>query len=164
MTSTDDAAVSVSVVSWAGARPIEVSRRVAPKEELVLLTPLLKWLHSTRRIRQQSLLAFEVAWLGRRVDLVTLSASGRANSYELKLNNTGRALEQAIYNRAVFDRSYVVMASRPRAASLAVAEEHGVGVLVVKGDSVDHVLASPLKRADPRWRRRLIETIRRASE
>lgn len=103
-------------------------------EEDVLLLPLLEFLRSRRWVRPTTTVLSEFAWNGRRVDLATLTASGRSSAFELKLGSFGRALEQAMYNRLSFDRSWVVISGIPRASSLAEAEQNGVGVIVV-GDN-----------------------------
>src|SRR5438128_7516393 len=72
-----------------------------------MLRPLLAWLNGTRRITPDTHVALELSWFGRRVDVATLTRSRRAVAYELKLGSLGRALEQAVYNRISFDRSYV---------------------------------------------------------
>src|SRR5437868_6969727 len=89
-----------------------------PSGEGRLLEPLMEWLFRTRRINAKSRIAVELPWLGRRVDLATLTTTGRTAAYELKLGSLGRALEQAAYNRLSFDRSFVVTAGKPRPANL----------------------------------------------
>ena len=139
--------------------PIAITSRVIPKEELLLLPPLLRWLWKTRRLQPGAKMAFEVSWLGRRVDLATVSRTHRTAAFELKMSHITRALEQAIYNRVVFDRSYVVTASPPRAASVALAADNGIGLILVAGESARQVLSSPYQRADSRWRQRLMAAL-----
>jgi len=121
-----------------------------------LLLPLLRWLVDSRRINGQSRLAFELPWLGRRVDLATLTSTRRAAAYELKLGSVGRALEQATYNRSAFDRSYVVTGSMPRAANLTLAAEYGIGIILVRDRRVSRILESPQLPPAPELRARLL--------
>ena len=66
--------------------------------------PLLEWLERMGRIRPGTIVMRELFWFGRRIDLVTLTRSGRATAYELKLRHNKRAVQQASYNRLAFDR------------------------------------------------------------
>lgn len=147
------------VVPGAPHVPLSISSRMIPLEELVLLPPLLSWLWTTRRVRRDSLLAYELRWLGRRVDLATRTRTGRTASFELKMSHITRGLEQAVYNRAVFDRSYLVTAAVPRDSSLTIARDSGVGVILVRDHKVIQLLRSPYQRADPRWRRRVLHAM-----
>ncbi|MCW3047311.1 MAG: hypothetical protein JWO74_1595 [Solirubrobacterales bacterium] len=121
-----------------------------------LLLPLLRWLVESRRINAETRIALELPWLGRRVDLATLTSTRRAAAYELKLGSLGRALEQATYNRSVFDRSYVVTSSMPRPENLALAAEHGIGVILVRDRQVRRILESPALPPTPELRTRLL--------
>jgi hypothetical protein len=132
--------------------------------EACLRDPLMSWLSRVRRINSRSRVAFELPWLGRWVDLATLTSSGRTAAYELKLGSLGRALEQAAYNRLAFDRSYIVTASVPRPSNLELAAVEAVGVIVVQGEYVDCLLDSPLRRPLPEVRRRLLTRLRTAGE
>jgi hypothetical protein len=128
--------------------------------ELRLLDPLLEWLRRTRRINADTRVAFELAWFGRRVDLATLTTTRRAVAYELKLGGLRRALEQASYNRLAFDRSYIVTASVPRSENIALAAEHGIGLIVVRDGEILHLLDSPLQSPTPEVRARLLNQLR----
>jgi hypothetical protein len=128
--------------------------------EARLLAPLLTWLRRTRRVNVQTEIAYELAWFGRRVDVATLSSSLRSAAYELKIGSLGRALEQASYNRLAFDRSFVVTNAVPRTENLALAAEHAIGLIVVRGDNVRQVLQSPLIAPDPVLRARLLARFR----
>jgi hypothetical protein len=121
-----------------------------------LLLPLLRWLVDSRRINRETQIALELPWLGRRIDLATLTSTRRAAAYELKLGSLGRALEQATYNRYAFDRSYVVTSSMPRPDNMALAAEIGIGILVIRGRLVRQVLESPALPPAPELRPRLL--------
>lgn len=118
----------------------------ANHEEEVLLLPLLALLRGRRWLRPSTIVVTEFAWNGRRVDLATLTASGRSAAFEMKLGSFGRALEQAMYNRLSFDRSWVVVPTVPRQASLAEASENGVGVIVAGPESTVllHAMTQPI--------------------
>lgn len=133
--------------------------RVHPTGEGRLLEPLVAWLYRARRINAKSRVAVELPWLGRRVDLATVTSTGRTAAYELKLGGLSRALEQAAYNRLSFDRSYVVTAGWPRASNLEVAAEEGIGVIVVSENEVVMLLESPARRAIPTLRRGVVEKL-----
>ena len=124
-----------------------------------LLLPLLRWLVDSRRINADSRIAFELPWLGRRVDLATLTSTRRAAAYELKLGSLGRALEQATYNRLAFDRSYVVTSSMPRPENLELAAEHGIGLILVRDRLVRLILESPQLPPAPELRPRLLSKL-----
>ncbi len=130
--------------------------------EARLVDPLLHWLRRTHRVSSDTRVAFELSWFGRRIDVATLTRTRRTVAYELKLGGLGRALEQAYYNRLSFDRSYVVTASMPRAENLALAAEYEIGLIVVRGGTVQHLLDSPLRRARPELRGRLLGQLRGA--
>lgn len=130
--------------------------------ESELANPLVSWLRSTGRLRRGALLASELRWFGRRVDLVTLTRSRCATAYELKLNGSRRAIVQAAYNRLAFDRTFVVTAVMPSFANLATAADAGVGVILIprEGERPRVILGSSYYRIEPRLRRRLLTTIR----
>ena len=131
--------------------------------EARLLAPLISWLARTRRINRDTRVALELAWLGRHVDVATLTQSRRTAAYELKLRGLGRALEQAAYNRLAFDRSYVVTESLPRADNIALATEHGIGLIIVHSGRVEHLVDSPRRAAVPELRSRLLTQLRLAA-
>jgi hypothetical protein len=130
--------------------------------ELKLRAPLLWYLRQHRWVRQDTIIIEELPWHGRRVDMVTRVRSGILTSYELKLASFGRVLEQAIYNRLSFDRSYLVVEAMPRPENLAEAHRHGVGVILVNDDATYCILRSPLVRAEPVLRQRLGDKVRAA--
>ncbi len=101
-------------------------------EQALLLPPLLELLGRRRWISHNTRVRTEFAWNGRRVDLATITSTGRTAAYELKIGAFGRVLEQAMYNRLSFERSWVVVSSTPRPANLAQAAEHGVGVIALR--------------------------------
>lgn len=132
----------------------------ANHEERILLLPLLGLLRSRRWVRPGTTMVMEFAWNGRRVDLATLTASGRSSAFELKIGSYGRALEQAMYNRLSFDRSWVVVPTEPRPAGLAEAKEHGVGVIVV-GSQTRVLLRASSQLVSTVVHQRLREKLRR---
>jgi hypothetical protein len=128
-----------------------------------LLTPLLTWLCETRGINSETQIALELPWFGRRVDMAILTRSRRTAAYELKLGGgLGRALQQAAYNRFSFDRSYVVTGAVPRPSNLALAAEHGIGLIVVIDGQVRRLVQSPIQRPLPELRERLLATFQSA--
>lgn len=133
------------------------------KTERHLLEPLVAWLARSRRVGCRSILVDELFWSGRQVDLVTLSSTNRTTAYELKLNGTKRALEQAAYNRLVFDRAYVVTVAKPKPESLRVAAQAGVGVILITHHGASVLMESVRSTTDPRLRTKLLRTIREAS-
>ncbi len=128
--------------------------------EQKMLRPLLSWLNETRRVMPDTHVALELSWFGRRIDLATLTRTGRTVAYELKLASVGRALEQAAYNRIAFDRSYVVTESMPRPDNVALAAESGVGLILVRSGEIRCLLGSPLQRPMPNIRSRLLRQLR----
>jgi hypothetical protein len=132
--------------------------------EARLLEPLLTWLMRTRRINSDSRVLVELPWFGRRIDLATITSTRRTTAYELKLTGLRRALEQASYNRLAFDRSYVVTGSNPRAENIELAAAHGIGIIVVRGDTVQMILRSPSSRSTSELRARLLEQLRTAKQ
>lgn len=132
--------------------------------EAYLEKPLLEWLERQRRVRSNTIIIREFSWFGRRIDLVTLTCSGRAIAYELKLNNNRRAIKQASYNKLVFDRSYVVTLSEPTMKNLIRAGTVGVGFIVFNYDSMREVQRSPTTQIRGALRKRLLRTIRERVE
>ncbi len=91
--------------------------------------------------------------------MVSMTRGGVLTSYEFKLGSFSRVLEQAIYNRLSFDRSYLVVAAMPRPENLAEATRHCVGIILV-GDNVTRcLLGSPLVHAEPILRQRLTNKV-----
>lgn len=126
-----------------------------------MMPPLVDWLRSRRWIRPDSIVMRELPVNGRRVDLVTMTKSGVMSAFELKLAGFGRVLEQAVYNRQTFDKSWVVIGNRPRPSNLDEAERFGVGIIVVSGP-IPAVLLRPGPpvcevQSRQRARRRLME-------
>lgn len=111
-----------------------------------MLAPLLDWLFETGRLDSAAVIEFEFPWFRRRVDVATLTASNISASFELKLGSIGRVLEQAAYNRMAFDRSYIVTESTPRDENLEIAEHEGIGIVRVRGRTVEE-LVSPTPTA-----------------
>lgn len=131
------------------------------RREEQLEQPLLDWLRRTGRIREDTIIIRELPWQGRRIDLATLTRSGRLTAYELKLNGSKRAFLQASYNSASFDRSYVVTASNPVERNMAVAREATIGIILISKDGNPRLIAScSMKGPNPLLRRRLLQRFR----
>jgi hypothetical protein len=132
------------------ARELLVRRHVdglgmAETGEASLLPCLMRWLIATGRIRARTHVAFEVPWLGRRVDLALLTGRGTTSAFELKLGRIQRVLEQASYNDLSFHRSWVVVGNRPKSDGLEWARHLGLGLIVVRPPSVT-LLLRPILR------------------
>ena len=134
-------------------------RRIEPLEERRLLPSLLLWLRSTRRLGAASLAVKEVRWMGRQVDVVVTTGRGQATAFELKLSHITRATEQAVYNRPAFARSYIVTSAVPRPANMAFAQEHGVGILLVRDGGISVLIKSPFQRVDKGLERRVAAAV-----
>lgn len=126
-----------------------------------MMPPLVEWLRSMRWLRADSVIMRELPVNGRRVDLVTMTKSGVMSAFELKLSGFGRVLEQAIYNRQTFDRSWIVVGNHPRQSNVDQAQRFGVGIIVVTGSEPTVLLrpGPPICRGQSRQRarRRLME-------
>lgn len=107
-----------------------------------MLHPLIEWLTSRRWVRSDTVIVEELPVNGRRVDLSVLTRSGSLSAFELKIGGFGRALEQAYYNRRLYDRSWVVVSAVPRNSNLYEAELAGVGVIVFRQQTFE-VLVQP---------------------
>ncbi|TQO19486.1 hypothetical protein FB472_1043 [Rhodoglobus vestalii] len=90
------------------------------------------------------------------MDLATLNSTGTASAFELKLSSFQRVLEQAIYNRLSFDRSWIVVANTPNDDNLAVAREYGIGVIVLQDRMRVVALAAKQPRSNRKIRSRLL--------
>lgn len=136
------------------------------RKEGELLRPLLDWLAARRQIRPGALLATELPWHGRRIDLAILNSSGSCSAFELKLSHNRRVIEQSYLNGASFDRSYLVTGTRPNRLNMEAASQLGLGVVHVDLDRGSIALLHPAHRSPvhPLVRRRLRETIRRRGE
>ena len=125
--------------------------------EILLL--LEKWLIKKRRIRGGTLIARELSWLGRRVDLATLTASGCLTAYEIKTRNNLRVIEQAARNAQSFQRSYIVTATPPSTQNRRLASALNVGVIAVADGEVRQMSSAPKLRQPPQLSRRLKEAL-----
>jgi len=103
--------------------------------EQAMMEPLLDWLLNHGWIRHDTMLAPELPWHGRRVDLAALTRTGISSAFELKLAHTRRVLEQSSLNGLSFDRSCIVTATRPSQPNLGQAAQLGLGVILVRPDS-----------------------------
>lgn len=117
-------------------------RALDTQGESRMAVPLIIWMNKLRWLRHDSIIVREFPVNGRRVDLVTMTRSSVISSFELKLKGFSRALEQASYNKRVFDRSWVVLGNVPRPANLDEAIRFGVGVIVVL-DQTPKVVVRP---------------------
>jgi hypothetical protein len=131
------------------------SRAPACTGERRLQAPLLSYLEGRRWVRADTIIVHELPWHGRHVDMVTRTRGGALTSYEFKLGSFSRVLEQAIYNRMSFDRSYVVVASMPRHHNLELSEYYNVGIIMVDRLRATCLLRSPLVHAERVLRERL---------
>lgn len=122
--------------------------------ERKMVASVLRWLLNVRWLGSASRAAFEVPWRGRRIDLVTTNGKGQVSAFEFKMDGTRRALEQAMYNSISAHRSFIVSAARPSSDYRALAQTHGLGIIVVNG-KVDLLQRSALQTPDPRLMRDL---------
>jgi hypothetical protein len=130
-----------------------------PPGEAALLPHLITWLIGTGRIGPRTLVAYEVPWLGRRVDLALLGSRGTTSAFELKLSGIQRVLEQASYNGSSFNRSWVVVGSYPQSNALEWVDRLGLGLVVVR-DSAVRLVARPRSASrDPELSRRVRSAI-----
>ena len=127
--------------------------------ENALLPWLVRWLLLTGRLRSRTSLAYEVPWLGRRVDVALLTSRGVTTAFELKIGSLQRALEQAAYNRSTFHRSWVVTGNRPKPEGVQWAVELGVGLLVIQDGAISRVTTPELRRPHPITINRLRDAI-----
>lgn len=125
-------------------------------EEALLLNPLLVMLARRRWISESTTLHNEFAWNGRRVDVALIGNRNRTAAFELKLGSFGRVLEQAMYNRLSFDRSWVVTDGVPKSTSMEFAAANGVGVISVVAGLPRVLLQAELQIVSPAVRKRLI--------
>jgi hypothetical protein len=123
--------------------------------EASLLPWLMHWLIATGRVRYRTHVAYEVPWLGRRVDLALLTARGTTSAFELKLGRLQRVLEQASYNDLSFHRSWVVVGNHPQAGGLEWAQRLGLGLIVVRPPSVTLLLRPVVRSPDHSVMRRV---------
>jgi len=112
--------------------------------EAEMLEPLESWLRKIRWIRNDTVLVEEFSWMGRRVDLATLTSSGRSTAYELKLYKNLDAIVQAVRNSFSFDRSYIVTATRPTCSTIETAIQLRIGILVLCDNRIEVVVRASL--------------------
>lgn len=125
--------------------------------EARMIPIVVDWLYGRRWLRQDSKIVREFPLHGRRVDLVTSTRSGSTAAYEFKLGSFGRVLEQAVYNRGHFDRSWIVIDARPRPINVAEARRFGVGIIVLSGSSPEIIVKPELVAASSRVTARRIQ-------
>lgn len=128
--------------------------------EADLLQPLVAGITARRWVGSRSIIVEELPWSGRRVDLAALTSTKKTIAFELKLNATGRAIEQSSYNRLAFDLSYVVTAVQPTEASIKAAENVGVGVIVVTTAGISVVLEARASEVGFRVKEKVVRRIR----
>jgi hypothetical protein len=134
----------------------------ASEEELLL--PLLRYLVRQRLIRSDTLVATQLRFNEKWIDLVTLTSTGSLTAYELKLNHMARVLEQAAANTLSCDRSYAVTASRPGSKAELHASILSVGLLEVRSGGVHRRLISQKQKPLPVVRRQLIAAVESKGE
>jgi hypothetical protein len=122
--------------------------------ERKMVASLLRWLLNVGWLGSATMAAYEVPWRGRRIDLVMTNGRGQLTAFEFKIDGTRRVFEQAMYNSISTHRSFVVSAVRPSVEYQALAEEHGLGLIVVNG-KVDLVRRSTLRAPDASLARNL---------
>lgn len=127
--------------------------------ESALMPPLMRWLVATGRVRTRTVVAHEVPWLGRRVDLALLNGRGTTTAFELKIGRLQRVIEQAAYNRASFHRSWIVTGNQPRADGLRWARSLGVGLIVIRNDLVSPLVIATEQSPHPEAIKRLRSAI-----
>jgi hypothetical protein len=127
--------------------------------EAAMLPWLVGWLVATGRVRSRTSVAYEVPWLGRRVDLALLTARGVTSAFELKLGRLQRVLEQASYNDLSFHRSWAVVGSHPQPDGLDWAKRFGLGLLVVRPPVVTPLLLPVVRAPDATVIRRVRQAI-----
>lgn len=125
------------------------------KSELDLYDPLISWITNRRWLRPDTMAVRELAWMGRRIDLALLTRSGRTIAFEFKNSDLGRAIEQAAYNKAAFDRSFAVTPHFPSGNNVDAATDLEVGIIVVRAQSVHLVRSSVPATIDKTLRQRL---------
>ena len=122
--------------------------------------PLYGWLAATGQVDSSTRVVRDVPWLGRWIDLSTLSAEGTATAYECKLSKTFDAIDQAAGNAHSYHRSWIVMAARPRRKNLDLATQHNVGVLYLLDGHISILRDAPACNPDWDVAGRLVERIR----
>lgn len=132
------------------------------QEEKTLLMPLLDMMRSRGWINEQSIVLSEVPLNGRRADLATLTKSGVTSAYELKIGSFQRVLEQAMYNRISFDRSWIVLDRRPVVRCIELARENGIGIIVLD-EKMTVVLWAMRQASSPVIRKKIHGIFRRGS-
>lgn len=126
-----------------------------------MLPGLVTWLTLQRRLTSRSMLYTEVPWFGRRVD-VALKTPQSLLSFELKLRNNRRAIEQASYNGLAFDKSFIVTGAQPSSDNLRLAHQAGVGILWITSTAAPSLLLAPqAATVDPFLRGRLESVLSR---
>lgn len=156
-----DCLFHINAALESGGDSLDYGPRRLMRREIQLKQPLLDWLRRTGRIREDTIILWELSWQGRRIDLATLTRSGRLTAYELKLNGSKRAFLQASYNSASFDRSYVVTASRPVERNMAAAREATIGIILIsKSDNPQLIAPCGMQAPNPLLRNRLLRKIR----
>ena len=122
--------------------------------------PLYDWLRATGRVNNSTLVVRDVPWLGRWIDLSTLSAEGVATAYECKLSKTLDVIEQASGNAFSYHRSWIVIAALPRQRNLDLATQCGAGVIHLSNGHLSVLQDAPPCDPYPDVAERLAEHIR----
>lgn len=122
--------------------------------------PFINWLRQTRRVRHDSRILRQFSWLGRRIDIVTMTISGIVSSYELKVYNNTIAIEQAVKNAHAFQRSYIVTMTKPSLRNCQLASTHDIGIIHMTDDRIMVLAYAPWIRQSPNVLSRLRHQIR----
>ena len=131
--------------------------------ESELLPRLVEFLARTRRINGDTIVEHEIPWFGRRIDFATMTKNYCTASYELKLKDNFKAVEQAAYNCLTFDRSYVVTATNPSDRVSEFARQVGVGLILITSDTAKVTLNPIASRVEPAIRKKLLAYFRRSA-
>lgn len=131
-----------------------------PTDEEAMYEPLYAWLRESGRVDNSTLVVRDVPWLGRWIDLSTLSAEGTAIAYECKLSKTLDVIDQASKNAFSYHRSWIVIAALPRQRNLDLATQCRVGVLHLSGGRLAVLRDAPPCNPDADVAERLAERIR----
>ena len=99
---------------------------------------------------RRQVLASEVPFEGKRIDLVFVDRNGVTNSVEAKLKDWRGALRQATTNRLACDYSYVAIPRyRASRVDLEMFKRRGVGLIVVDGYAEVAIRARRSEFKDP---------------
>jgi len=148
-------------------RTISVSAR-NPVSEADMVRVLLRRFRATFPVRAYGT---EIRSHGRcRTDICVIARDFGAQSetyvtlgIEAKLIDSKRALRQAILNKYAVDGSLIAMpAGRLTRDVLSIAEDHGIGVLAIRSDGFEVVVAAMRNNPDSTLRARMVDQLVKA--